>query len=124
VKQLNVLLVEDSMPIAVRLAEVLESDPLLDLIAVVDMESKALEVLRTHHIDVILLDLHLRQGSGFGLLQALETLQLHPCVIVMTNYHLAEYREKSISLGAKYVLDKAHDLERIPELVSALIAAG
>jgi DNA-binding NarL/FixJ family response regulator len=66
---------------------------------------------------VIILDLHLKQGTGFGVMRALATTQLKPRIIVLTNYDLPEYKNAAIALGATHFLDKARDYGRLPEVL-------
>lgn len=116
----KVLLVEDSVFVAQRLIEVLRDIPEVDLVGAVDSENAAIESLRREPADVVLLDLHLKQGSGFGVLRALASMKIKPRVIVLTNYDLTEYMQASLSLGAAHFLDKARDLFRLPEIMRDL----
>lgn len=70
--------------------------------------------------DVILLDLHLRQGNGFGVLRAMAKSARRPAVIVLTNYDLEEYRAAALAMGATYFLDKARDMDRLPEMIDTI----
>ena len=98
-RNLSVLLVEDSRVLAERLRETLLSVPGVQLAGTVDSEADAVAALQRHPIDVLLLDLHLRQGTGFGVLRAIPTDQAKKVVvIVLTNYDLAEYRRAADDL--------------------------
>jgi len=74
-------------------------------------------------IDVIILDLHLKQGTGFGVMRALATARLKPRIIVLTNYDLPEYKNAAIALGASHFLDKARDYGRLPEVLHEICEA-
>jgi response regulator of citrate/malate metabolism len=63
---LKALLVEDSSVLAQRMADLITEILELDLVGVVDSEADALAEIRKRHLDIVLLDLHLKQGSGFG----------------------------------------------------------
>lgn len=132
-RNLSVLLVEDSRVLAERLRETLLSVPGVDLAETVDSEAEAVAALQRHAIDVVLLDLHLRQGTGFGVLRALSqnpavpaaaTVAATPAhkavVIVLTNYDLAEYRRAAAALGASHFLDKLRDFDRLPLLLQQI----
>ena len=75
-RNLSVLLVEDSRVLAERLRETLLSVPGVQLAGTVDSEADAVAALQRHPVDVVLLDLHLRQGTGFGVLRAIPN---EPC---------------------------------------------
>src|SRR6202158_3271969 len=70
-RNLSVLLVEDSRVLAERLRETLLTVPGVQLAGTVDSEADAVAALQRHPVDVLLLDLHLRQGTGFGVLRAI-----------------------------------------------------
>jgi two-component system OmpR family response regulator len=120
-RNLSVLLVEDSRVLAERLRESLLSVPGVQLADTVDSEAEAVAALRNHSIDVLLLDLHLRQGTGFGVLRAMSPDQAkRVVVIVLTNYDLAEYRRAAAALGARHFLDKLRDIDRLPTLLQQI----
>jgi len=68
---LRVLLVEDSSLLAARLSELIRRLPDVDLIDTVQTESDAVARIGNAVPDVLILDLHLRSGSGFGVLRSL-----------------------------------------------------
>ena len=117
---LRVLLVEDSTLLAGRLAELIHRLPGIDLIDTVETEADALQRVATSTPDVLILDLHLRDGSGFGVLRALARVagKERPKVIILTNFGLAEYRREAEALGVEAFLDKSRDYFRLPSLLS------
>jgi len=120
-RNLSVLLVEDSRVLAERLRETLLSVPGVQLAGTVDSEAEAVAALQRHPVDVLLLDLHLRQGTGFGVLRAIPRDQTKKVVvIVLTNYDLAEYRRAAAALGARFFLDKLRDFDRLPALLQQI----
>ena len=110
---LNVLLVEDSVLLAERLGELLKTTARVELVGVVADEMSALKRIGEGGIDVVVLDLHLRQGTGFGVLRGIRNKADAPVVIVLTNYDLREYRDAAAALGAWYFLDKGREMERL-----------
>jgi DNA-binding NarL/FixJ family response regulator len=112
--------VEDSAVLAERLQEMLTSLEGIRLAGVVDGEAAAIEALANNPVDVVLLDLHLRQGTGLGVLRELNKKGGRPVVIVFTNYDLAEYRRAAMECGAEYFLDKSFDMDRLPTIMEQL----
>src|SRR5204862_5486345 len=108
-QQLRVLLVEDSRVLTERLAEALRQIPGIELVAAVDGENAAREVVARDRIDVMILDLHLKQGNGFGVMRALAKSPARPCIVVLTNYDLPQYRDEALALGAAHFMDKVRD---------------
>jgi len=118
---LNVLLVEDSTVVAERLRESVGEIDGIDIVDTLNREAAAVERLTRGGIDVVILDLHLNRGTGFGVLRSLATLKAgRPVVVIFTNYDLPEYRRQAMALGADHFFDKAYDFERIPELLRSI----
>ncbi len=125
-QHLRVLLVEDSKVLTERLTEAIRQIPQVELIGTADTEATAVASAQRDSIDVIILDLHLKQGTGFGVMRALATVataHLKPRIIVLTNYDLPEYKNAAIALGASHFLDKARDYGRLPEVLHEICEA-
>jgi two-component system OmpR family response regulator len=114
----RVLLVEDSRVLTDRLRETFATLDGVELVAAVADESSAVEVAKRNGIDAIILDLQLKQGTGFGVLEQLGSKR--PTVIVFTNYVLPEYQRRATALGVDYFLNKSQDYERLPQLIQEL----
>jgi DNA-binding NarL/FixJ family response regulator len=116
---LRVLLVEDSSLLAARLSELIRRLPDVDLIDTVQTETDAVSRISASLPDVLILDLHLRSGSGFGVLRSLarEKASPRPKVIILTNFGLPEYRREAETFGVEAFLDKSRDYFRLPALL-------
>jgi len=116
---LRVLLVEDSSLLAARLSELIRRLPDVDLIDTVQTESDAVNRIGALLPDVLILDLHLRSGSGFGVLRAMARQRgtQRPKVIILTNFGLPEYRREAEAFGVEAFLDKSRDYFRLPALL-------
>ncbi len=117
----RVLLVEDSRVLAERLRESLDMLEGVEVVGAVADESSAVALAKEKHIDVIILDLQLKEGTGFGVVRRLGADR--PKVIVFTTYMLPEYQRQADSLGVEYFLNKSRDYERLPQLIQELAAA-
>ena len=114
----RVLLVEDSPVLTDRIRETFATLDGVELVAAVADESSAVEAAKSNGIDAIILDLQLKQGTGFGVVERLGSRR--PTVIVFTNYVLPEYRRRAKALGIEYFLNKSSDYERLPQLIQEL----
>lgn len=115
---LRVLIVEDSKVLVERLRETLALLDNVEIIGAVDDETAAIEAVKSGEVDAIVLDLQLRIGTGFGVVQRLGTER--PTIIVFTNYVLPEYERRAKDLGIQYFLNKSADYERLPQLLQEL----
>jgi len=117
----RVLLVEDSRVLAERMRETLATLDDVEVVASVTDESAAVAAVRDNQVDVIVLDLQLREGTGFGVMERLG--KSRPLVIVFTNYMLPEYQRLANALGVEYFLNKSRDYERLPEIIQEIGAS-
>jgi len=122
-QHLRILLVEDSKVLMERLTEAIKQIPEVELVGTADTEAGALAAVKRDSVDVVILDLHLKQGTGFGVMRALATTPSKPRIIVLTNYDLPEYKNAAIALGATHFLDKARDYGRLPEVLHEICEA-
>jgi len=110
--------VEDSRVLAERLRESLDGLDNVEVVGAVADESSAVAAVRAQRVDVIILDLQLKEGTGFGVVQRLG--KPRPKVIVFTNYMLPEYQRLANTLGVEYFLNKSVDYERLPQLIQEI----
>jgi DNA-binding NarL/FixJ family response regulator len=114
---LRVLLVEDSPRLAERIRELIELNEGTRVVKTVADESSAVEAIRAGNIDLIVLDLQLASGSGFGVLEQLGSDR--PPVVVLTNYTLPQYETHARAFGVEHFLDKSRDYERLVDIVGS-----
>lgn len=121
---LRVLVVEDSQRVTDRLRELLDQIPRVETIATAQSEDEAISCLRETSPDVVILDLHLRVGTGFGVLRSLQPAAARPIVVVLTNFALPQYRSKAEAFGVRYFLDKAREYDRLPAILREIAASA
>lgn len=118
---LRIFLVEDSPILRERLVEMLASWGEIEIVGHAETEAAADVALQSQEWDVLILDLQLLQGTGLGVLRNLGShRKLGTLVIVLTNYAIPLYRERSMQLGADYFFDKAHEFARIKDVLDEL----
>ncbi len=117
---LKVLLVEDSRLLCDRLLELMSDIDGVTSIGVASTEAAAIHAVDTQHPDAVLLDLSLKEGTGFGVMRHINTMAERPSVVVLTNFALPQYRQQAEILGARFFLDKTEEFEEIPETLELL----
>jgi DNA-binding NarL/FixJ family response regulator len=88
-----------------------------------DTESAAITSIAVSSPDVVILDLHLRSGSGFGVLRSLAHGKQRPKIVILTNFGLSAYRREAESLGVEAFLDKSNDYYRLPSVLQGFADA-
>ena len=120
-RDLKVLLVEDSPLLSERILELLSDMNGVVTTGTATTESAAIQAVSENVPDVILLDLHLKQGTGFSVMRQLKRMtSKFPIIIVITNYVLPQYRREAEALGARFFLDKSQDFDLIPATLETL----
>lgn len=116
----RVLLVEDSKLLSERLLELMSDLDGIETVGAVSTETDAIQAVKQHHPDAIILDLRLKEGTGFGVMRYLNTLTSRPAVVVITNYALPQYRQQAEVLGVRYFLDKTQEFDQLPNILETL----
>lgn len=123
-RPLRVVLVEDSPIIRERLIESLTATGRIEVVGHADSETSAVATLAAGSWDAVILDLQLKQGTGLGVLKALANGRPAGAkVIVLTNYAIPQYRDRSLALGADYFFDKSREYDRVRNVLEEMAAA-
>ena len=120
---LRVLLVEDSPVICGLITGIINDVPGVKVAESVASERDAIDAVGRLDLDVVILDLQLRKGTGFGVLRAMRGMPQKPIVVVLTNFALRSYRETALALGARDFLDKSRDYDRLPAILTEIAAS-
>jgi DNA-binding response OmpR family regulator len=120
--QTKVLVVEDSILTAKQLCESIAGLSHAIDCSTAATEKDALHIIMDSVPDIVVLDLHLKDGNGFTVLKAVKAMRRKPITIVLTNFALPQYRDYAFLLGADFFFDKALEFETIPPLLDTLVA--
>lgn len=114
---MDILIVEDSSLIRVHLKRIISEIPELRTVAEADRPSDAIEAFGTLHPDIVILDVKLKDGTGFEVLDSIKKNEPKPLIIVFTNYANRWYREAAMRGGADYFFEKNKDLHKVADLL-------
>ena len=122
--KLKVFLIEDSVLLQELLISLFNEIDGVELCGCADGEIEALKKLAQSKVDLVVIDIELKQGSGIGVLDALQTdsgQYGQPRKIVMTNYAHSSMRQRCERLGMDDFFDKSLDISRLIESVSEMV---
>jgi len=109
-QMISVLLIEDDLIACNEITQCISKYDDLKLVGTTNNSQVALELVRSHLPNVVLLDLELHHGGGNGLifLNELKNLQLdHPPYILITTHNMSDVTlEQARQLGADFILTK------------------
>jgi two-component system, OmpR family, response regulator len=118
-KPLRILLVEDSPLLRSRLESMISQYGAFKVTGLAAAELEAVEKLETVPYDAIVVDVELRPGSGIGVIREARARNPessnggHVWIIVLTNYDLPTVRERCMTAGADYFLDKMREIDQL-----------
>ncbi len=112
---LKTYIIEDSPVIRENLIATLEELVPIHVVGTAEDEATAMLWLAQpdHPVDLVIVDIFLKGGSGLGVLRAAQALPQRRRMVVLSNYATQEMRRKCIELGADQVFDKSHELDAL-----------
>jgi CheY-like chemotaxis protein len=119
--KMKILLVDDSQVVREQVMLMLKGVKGVTDITQAETPDEAWAALQKMPVDVLILDMILKNGNGLVVLQKIrESGKKPPLIIMMTNYSYDQVRAQCLDAGADYFLDKSVDFERIPALLGEL----
>jgi len=121
---LQALIVEDSLPIAERLIDLVSTPGQVEVAATATTEKEAIAACEGRLFDLAIVDLQLAQGTGFGVIRRLRaSAGRHTTIVVLTNHAVPALRVASFEAGADHFLDKSKDFASVPGIVAEMLAS-
>jgi DNA-binding NarL/FixJ family response regulator len=120
---LKVFLVEDSPLLVDRLRAMLASIEGVSQVGHSASAGNALPRILAERPDVVVLDIKLRQGTGFDVLRALHQVAPEIAVFMLSNFATEPYRRLAAELGAQDFFDKTNELDAMRAAIAERAAA-
>ena len=112
----SVFIADDSLVVREHLVTMLDELAGIVIVGQAETVAEAISAIAKLQPDVVILDIHMPDGSGIDVLQTIKQAEPAPVVIVLTNYPYPAYRQKFLQAGADFFLDKSTEFDQIPEL--------
>jgi DNA-binding NarL/FixJ family response regulator len=120
-KKMKVFIADDSKIVVDRLADLLRDVRGVEVAGQAGDALEAVRCIRQVNPDAVILDLQMPGGSGLDVLRAIRPDHPGLYVLICTNYAYPQFREKCLSAGANYFLDKSTEFEKIPDILRELL---
>lgn len=117
---LKVFLIEDSELLQELLSDMLIELEGIDFCGCANGEVEALRRLAETPVDLVIIDIELKQGSGIGVLDALQSdsdRYGNPRKVVLTNYAHATMRQRCEYFGTDAFFDKSLHINQLIDYV-------
>ena len=119
VSPVRVFIVDDSAPLTEVLAELIAEPGRVEIAGTADSAPSAIEAIRGARADVVIVDLQLKEGTGFDVVKAVRGFPgaENTVIVLFTNHLSREFQKRASEVGADFFLDKSKDHEKIIELI-------
>lgn len=114
---MKILLVDDSASVRQSMKMLLSTIPHLEIIGEAESSRAALKLIKKLQPEVVILDVVLKEGSGFDVLKKIKSRENSPIVIVLTNYAASPFRKKARQEGADFFFDKSTEFEKLIDVL-------
>jgi DNA-binding NarL/FixJ family response regulator len=114
--RLKTYIVEDSHVIRENLIATLEELVPIEVVGTAEDERTAVQWLTGPDkipVDLVIIDIFLKAGSGLGVLRAAHDLKQPRSLVVLSNYATQDIRRKCLELGADRVFDKSNEIDAL-----------
>ena len=120
-KPMKVFLVDDSVIIRQRLKRMLADVQGVQVVGEAGNAQNATNAIHQQKPDVVLLDIHLLDGSGIDVLQNLKKDKPAPAVIILTDYPFPQYRQTCLEAGADFFFVKSTEFDLVVPALKQLM---
>lgn len=117
---MKILLVDDSAPVRKHMKPLLSAIAHFEIIGEAETSCAALHSIKKLRPDVVILDVVLKEGSGFDVLTEVKKWRDSPIVIMLTDYTAEPFRKKAKEEGADFFFDKSTEFEKFIELLQQI----
>lgn len=118
--KMQVLIVDDSKLVCDRLVVMISDIPGLEIAGQATNANDAIDSIKKHKPEVVVLDIRMPGGNGFDVLKKINKYKLDPLVIMLTNYPFPQYRKKCMDAGADFFFDKSTEFYSVIEVLKKL----
>lgn len=106
IKTLRILIADDQPSFRHTLREMIQAEPSWSIVAEASNGLEAIEQVKRHHPDVVLIDIVMPGISGIEATQRIKAITPQTRVIAITAYDNSEFPKRSLEAGADCFLKK------------------
>ena len=119
---LRVFLIEDSPDVRDLFLIFFHIPGEVEIIGHADTENESVAAILASPVDVVVVDLNLREGNGLAVIEKIRKANPtpRPSIIVFTNQPFPEIRRRAMQLEADYFFDKSVDFDAVRDTLRKL----
>ena len=121
-RALRVFIVDDSAAVRDRLTDFLAAPGRIEILGYADTEAEAVRRIAAQPVDVAIIDLSLKEGTGLGVIEAVRAAHPAPppVIVVLTNYAFPEFEAACRARGANHFFDKSSQFGMVRTLLQSM----
>lgn len=122
--KINILIVDDEALIREGLRSLLENEDFVEEIFEAGDADEFQLAIQTHHVDLVLLDIRLRNTTGVELLTHLNSMESRPKVVAVTGMEGVELILNLLKLGVDGIVYKLDGYKEIRNTIESILTSG
>jgi len=119
-----VMIVDDHPIVRHGIAQLLNRQPDLEVVADADDAEQALQILRERRVDLLIVDISMPGLSGLDLIRRVRAGADAPPMLVLSMHDESVYAERALHAGARGFVMKQEATDRLVEAVRRLLGGG
>jgi DNA-binding NarL/FixJ family response regulator len=121
-RKIRLLIVDDHLVVRIGLKALLSAQEDIDVIAMADSGEAALGLLKSHEVDLVLLDLRMPHLSGVETLRRIREIVPELRIVVVSSYEYDEEIYAAVQAGALGFVHKEADAQEILWAIRSVFA--
>ena len=117
---MRVLIADDSKPVRERLVSLLTELDDVNIVGQAENTIEAKILIKELNPDLVILDIRMPGGTGMDIIEDIKKFNPKIKIIILTNYHFPQYKEKCLSNGADYFFSKSGEYEKMLDVIEEL----
>lgn len=117
----TVVIVDDHPLFLEGIKSILRGEEYLSLVGEASKRKDAIELIKNHQPDIALLDIELKDGNGFEIVEVVKTDPSKTRIIFLTMYNDPEMLNKALNMGVKGFILKEHTSSEIIDCIKSVL---
>ncbi|MFX3619226.1 MAG: response regulator [Sporolactobacillus sp.] len=117
----NILIVDDHLMMLLGLKELLEKVTEFHIVATLSNTKEIEQYIRSQQIDVLILDVRLKNQSGISVAKQMRKLFPQLKIIILSGYDYNEYSEAAETAGADAFVSKEESNEELASIIKDVV---
>jgi DNA-binding NarL/FixJ family response regulator len=117
---MRVLVADDCVVVRHHVASMITATGCVDHVAEADSGHGAVDGVRQHRPDVVVLDVQMKNGNGIEALAEIKREFPATHIIMLTNHADPVYKSACLRAGAEHFFDKSLEFDRVADVVMSI----